>query len=674
MHSPMTRRPSDGRRKPAPRSPLRVPVPARSPAIVFEHVYPTLDGGRHPVKRTLGDTCHASADILKDGHDLLAARVCFQGPSDRSWRYGPMTYDHDGDRWHAEFALDEIGRWRFSLEAWTDVFQTWLAALEKKHEAGQEVAVELLEGAEIISDAASRAPAPVRAKLRAQGLDLANRTTSVPKRVGQAMDPELTTLMAYLVDTDSLTRHDQTFDIVVDPVQARFASWYEMFPRSQGTEPGQPATFRDAERRLPRLAELGFDVIYLPPIHPIGRTLRKGKNNTLTASPDDPGSPWAIGNELGGHTAVEPALGTHEDFRHFVASAAELDMAVALDFALQCSPDHPWLRDHPEWFATRPDGTVKYAENPPKKYQDIYPLDFWCADRQGLWLACREIVEFWIEQGVTVFRVDNPHTKPFAFWEWLISSIKEASPETVFLSEAFTNPKRMWSLAKLGFSQSYTHFTWKNTASELREYLTLLHQTELTEFFRGNLFTNTPDILHAYLQHGGRPAFRVRLLLAATLSPLYGIYSGFELCENVPVREGSEEYLNSEKYEIRVRDWDAPGNINEDIRIINRIRRDSPALQRQGNLAFHDTDNEHLLCYLRTAWENDLLIVVNVDPKDPQAGTVHVPVHTLSLGTDTPYVVEDLLTGDRYTWKGSANYVSLQPEERVGHIFRIVRP
>jgi starch synthase (maltosyl-transferring) len=585
-----------------------------------------------------------------------------------------MAYAHDEDRWHADFALDELGRWHFSLEAWTDVFRTWLAALEKKHGAQQDISVELLEGAEIILNAAPRAPAPVRAKLRARGLELANRDKPVPERVEQALDPDLTTLMAYLVDTDSLTRHDQTFDIVVDPVQARFASWYEMFPRSQGTEPGQHATFRDAEHQLPRLAELGFDVIYLPPIHPIGRTFRKGKNNTLTADPDDPGSPWAIGNELGGHTAVEPALGTLDDFRHFVASAAALNMSVALDYALQCSPDHPWLRDHPEWFVTRPDGTIRYAENPPKKYQDIYPLDFWCTDREGLWRACREIVEFWIEQGVMVFRVDNPHTKPFAFWEWLIGSIKEVHPETVFLSEAFTRPKRMWSLAKLGFTQSYTHFTWKNSASELREYFTQLHQTELAEYFRGNLFTNTPDILHAYLQQGGRPAFRVRLLLAATLSPLYGIYSGFELCENVPVREGSEEYLHSEKYEVRVRDWDAPGNINDDTRIINHIRRDNPALQRQGNLSFHDTNNEHLLCYSRTAWQNDLLVIVNVDPKHPQSGTVQAPVDILSLGADAPYVVEDLLTGDRYTWKGSANFVNLDPAQRVGHVFRIVRP
>lgn len=668
-----TRQPSDRRRTSSSESRLRIPVPARSPAIVFEHVYPTLDGGRHPVKRTLDDTCHVSADILTDGHDLLAARVCFQGPSDRSWRFAPMTYERDGDRWHADFVLDELGRWQFSLEAWTDVFRTWLSALQKKHEAGQEVSVELLEGAEIILNAAPRAPAPVRAKLRARGLELGNRTKPVADRVEQALDPELTSLMAYLVDTDSLTRHDQTFDVVVDPVHARFASWYELFPRSQGNDPGQHATFRDAARRMPRLAELGFDVIYLPPIHPIGRTFRKGKNNTLTAEPDDPGSPWAIGNELGGHTAIEPALGTLEDFRDFVATAADLNMLVALDYALQCSPDHPWVREHPEWFVKRPDGTIKYAENPPKKYQDIYPLDFWCTDREGLWRACRDVVQFWIQQGVTVFRVDNPHTKPFAFWEWLIRSTKDAHPEAVFLSEAFTRPKRMWSLAKLGFSQSYTHFTWKNSASELREYFTQLHQTELTEYFRGNLFANTPDILHAYLQHGGRPAFRVRLLLAATLSPLYGIYSGFELCENVPIREGSEEYLHSEKYEVRVRNWDAAGNINEDIRIINQIRRDSTALQQQGNLWFHDTDNDQLLCYSRTAWRNDLLIVVSVDPKQPQAGTVQVPIDSLSLGTDTPYVVEDLLTGDRYTWKGSANFVSLDPAHKVGHVFRIVR-
>jgi starch synthase (maltosyl-transferring) len=446
-----------------------------------------------------------------------------------------------------------------------------------------------------------------------------------------------------------------------------------MFPRSHGDEPGKPGTFKDAERTLPRLAELGFDVVYLPPIHPIGRTHRKGRNNSLVAAPGDPGSPWAIGSEQGGHTTVAPELGTLADFDHFVQAAQDLGMDVALDYALQCSPDHPWAKEHPKWFTQRPDGSIKYAENPPKKYQDIYPLDFWCDERDALWDACKEIVEFWIEHGVRTFRVDNPHTKPLPFWDWLIASVKQRHPDTVFLSEAFTRPKRMHGLSKYGFTQSYTHFTWKNTSQELRDWAIEMHKTELVEYFRGNLFANTPDILHEYLQKGGRPAFLVRLLLAATLSPLYGIYSGFELCENEPLEDGSEEHLHSEKYEIRQRDWEAPGNINDDIRLINTIRRKNPALQTQGNIEFHDTDNDQLLCYSRTKWGNDLLVVANLDPHAKQSGVVQVPIGQLCLDADVPYALEDLLTGERYSWQGRDNYVELDPEDRVGHILRVGR-
>ncbi|KPJ96533.1 MAG: alpha-1,4-glucan--maltose-1-phosphate maltosyltransferase [Gemmatimonas sp. SG8_17] len=640
------------------------------PRLIIENVYPQLDGGRHPVKRIVGDSCRVGADIYMDGHNLIAARVRYRGPNDRTWRSVAMSYNYNTDRWNAEFSLDVIGHWRFTVEAWPDSFGTWLEELRKKVAAGLDVSVELLEGAQVITNTLASSEHP---ELQSAAQQLSNPKLELEDRLKVAFAPELATNMAGLVNESEITRHRHEYHLMVDRPEARFAAWYEMFPRSQGTQPGKPGRFKDAEKSLPRLAELGFDVVYLPPIHPIGISHRKGPNNSLTAQPGDPGSPWAIGNSDGGHLAIAPELGTVEDFEQFVKKAADLGMEVALDYALQCSPDHPWIREHPDWFVIRPDGSIKHAENPPKKYEDIVPLDLWCEDRDNLWRACREILDYWIERGVNTFRVDNPHTKPFVFWEWLIASIKEAHPEVVFLSEAFTRPKKMQGLAKLGFTQSYTYFTWKNTAAELRELFTELHNTDLVEYFRGNLFTNTPDILHEYLQKGGRPAFRVRLLLAATLSPLYGIYSGFELCENVPREPGSEEYLNSEKYEIKVRDWEASGNINDDIRILNRIRRNNPALQTQGNLAFHPTDNEQLLFYSRNMWRDDLLILVNLDPHNRQAGMADVPVETLGLVRDSTYEVEDLLTGQRYTWRGVHNYVDLDPAARVGHVLRVVR-
>ena len=461
----------------------------------------------------------------------------------------------------------------------------------------------------------------------------------------------------------------------VDRERAAFASWYELFPRSQTTDPARHGTLLTTALALPRIAELGFDVVYLAPIHPIGITARKGPNNSLAAGPNDPGSPWAIGSEAGGHTAIEPKLGTIDDFDALVASAAELGLEIALDYALQCSPDHPWLKTHPEWFFVRPDGTIKYAENPPKKYQDIYPLNFWCDDREGLWNACRDILLFWIEHGVRTFRVDNPHTKPFAFWEWVIGEIHAKYPEVVFLAEAFTRPRTMKLLAKLGFTQSYTYFTWKNSAAELRDWWAEMHNALSLEYMRGNLFANTPDILHEYLQHFGRPAFRVRLLLAATMSPLYGIYSGFELAENTPVRPGSEAYLDSEKYQIRVRDWNAPGNLNAEIKLLNAIRRDNPALQRMNNLTFRDSENAQVLFFTKTApgWRNDLLVIANLDPSHAQETVVTVPLAELGLDPDMPYIVEDLLTGARYSWRGARNYVRLDPTLQPGHILRLQR-
>ncbi len=618
-----------------------------------------------------------SADIFKDGHDLLAAHVRVRGPADAEWRTVPMTYDFNSDRWSADFVADAVGTWTFGVEALTDRFATWRSELQKKVDAGYDVSSEVLEGAQLIDRAARKCRfGPVRTSLKHWVTLLRDSARHPTERAREAFDPALFSLIEDYRPADDLTAYDRVLAVRVDRERARFAAWYEMFPRSQGTTPGQHATFADAGLALRRIASLGFDVVYLPPIHPVGQTGRKGRNNALSATPDDPGSPWAIGGPAGGHTAIEPRLGTLEDFDGFVQQAQTLGLEVALDYALQCSPDHPWLREHPEWFFVRPDGTIKYAENPPKKYQDIYPLNFWCEDRDALWQACLDILLFWIGHGVHTFRVDNPHTKPFAFWEWVIGEVHARHPGVIFLAEAFTRPKRMEYLAKLGFTQSYTYFTWRNTSAELRDYLTELTQGPAREYLRGNLFANTPDILHEYLQVGGRPAFRVRLLLAATLSPLYGIYSGFELGENEPLHAGSEEYLHSEKYEIRVRDWNAPGNINADIALVNRIRREHRALQLAPNLSFHRSEHDRMLFYLRSAvtdaGRDDLLVVVNLDPLHTQESMVHVPLDQLGLTPDAPYAVEDLLTGARYVWRGSRNYVRLDPRQQAGHVLRLV--
>jgi starch synthase (maltosyl-transferring) len=642
--------------------------------VVIENVTPQIDCGRHPVKRVVGDACEVGADIFKDGHDLLAARILARRPGAHHWRFFPLTYDYDSDRWTRRFPLDRMGRWTFTIEAWPDVFETWRGELEKWIEAGHDVSLELVEGSLIVRDAANRAAGLKRARLMEAADAIRDETATPDERIEAALDEELRDLMAKHFASAIVTRWDQNLQISVDRERAGFGAWYEMFPRSQGKKPGAHATFREAARELRRIADLGFDVVYLPPIHPVGHTHRKGRNNRLVAKPGDPGSPWAIGSEDGGHTAVEPQLGTLEDFERFVRAAKNLGLEVALDFALQCSPDHPWVKEHPYWFNIRPDGSIRYAENPPKRYEDIYPLNFWPEDWRSLWEVSRDILVFWIERGVRIFRVDNPHTKPLTFWEWFISDIQHDYPDVILLSEAFTRPNRMKALAKLGFTQSYTYFTWRNTAQEVRDYLVELTQSEMAEYFRGNFFANTPDILTEYLQSGGRPAFRVRLLLAATLSPNYGIYSGFELCENVPRDPGREEYLNSEKYEIKNRDWSAPGNINDDIKKINRIRRENPALQQLANLTFHRSENDQVLFYKKSVPGNDLLIVVNLDPTEVHESRIHVPLDDLRIKPTAPFEVEDLLRGERYTWRGVQNYVRLDPTDSVGHVLRVVRP
>ena len=650
-------------------------VSTREPArLVIENVTPAVDGGRFAVKRVVGDVLRVEADIFRDGHDLLGARVRFRGPGGDDWRLAPMTYDPDADRWDADILLDRVGTWRFAVEAWTDVFGTWRRGLGKKVDAGQKVEVELLEGSQMAEVASRRARfGAERNDLSRLGARLADTSVPHDERVRTALSEDLQLLMERFWAPGDLTTFPVEFPVFVDRERAAFASWYEFFPRSAAAVPGEHGTFRDAEEMLPRIARLGFDVVYLPPIHPIGHTFRKGKNNTLTPGPDDVGSPWAIGNEDGGHDAIEPALGTVEDFERFVRRANELGLEIALDYALQCSPDHPWVKEHPDWFHIRPDGSIAYAENPPKKYQDIYPINFWCDDRENLWAACRDVLLYWIARGVTTFRVDNPHTKPLSFWEWVIGEVQRDHPNVVFLAEAFTRPKKLLHLAKLGFSQSYGYFTWKNTSLEIRQWIAEFSTPEILEYHRGNFFPNTPDILHEYLQEGGMPAFRIRLLLAATLSPLYGIYSGYEFGENVPVREGSEEYLDSEKYQLRHRDYGAPGTLDPEIALLNQVRRAHRALQRFDNLLFVRTENEHLLAYLKRDPEGDadLLVVVNLDPRRPHEGIVDIPLAFLGLGDDAAFGVEDLLTGAQYVWRGPRNYVRIDPAWQPGHLFRI---
>jgi len=643
-------------------------------SLVIEDIQPTVDGGRYPVKRVVGDVVVITATVYRDGHDLLAARIRYRGPGERRWRFASMRYEREIDRCTGSITVDRIGTWLFSVGAWTDHFGTWWMDLGKRVAARQEIEEEdLWEGAGLVGAAAQRARGEAKKRLGAVAAVLADRDTPSQDRAELALAPDIPPLVLEYLPPDDLLSAPDPFSIVVDRERAGVGAWYELFPRSQATEPDTHGTFQDVERRLPRLADLGFDVIYLTPIHPIGQTNRKGPNNALMAGPTDLGSPWAIGNRQGGHTAVAPELGTLADFEHLVQAARELGMEIALDYALQCSPDHPWVTEHPDWFFIRSDGSIRYAENPPKKYEDIYPLNFACEDWQGLWTACREVLLFWIERGVRIFRVDNPHTKPFAFWEWVIAEIRSQHPDVIFLAEAFTRPARMQGLAKRGFTQSYTYFTWRNSAWELREYLTELTKTQMAEYFRPNFFANTPDILHEYLQRGGRAAFRIRVLLAATLSPIYGIYSGFELCESTSVRPGSEEYLHSEKYEIRVRDWEAPGNINDEITAINRIRRENPAFRRFTNLEFMHSENDLVLSYHKHAPGNDVLIAVNLDPEHAQATMIHVPVGALGFSEDEPFPVEDLLTGSRYVWRGTRNYVRLDPAEHVAHVLRVVR-
>jgi starch synthase (maltosyl-transferring) len=641
--------------------------------VVVENVKPQVDAGRFPIKRVVGETVIVTADIYADGHDALGAALLYRRVGDDQWQEIPMRMVGN-DGWRAIFTVDALGVYEYTVEGWIDRFGSWRHELSKKFGAGQDVASELLEGTALVR--ALLPPSGGKSQLQDIQRVLENTDEEMGVRVAAALGEPLSEAMNANPDRSRATRFDRVLRVMVERERARVGAWYEMFPRSAGSDPSRSATFDEAAARLPYVAGMGFDVLYLPPIHPIGRSFRKGPNNSLDPGPDDPGSPWAIGSGEGGHMAVEPGLGTIEDFDRFVESARRHHLEVALDLAYQASPDHPYVKEHPDWFRQRPDGTIKYAENPPKKYQDIYPINFESDAWPELWHELKRIIEFWAEHGVRIFRVDNPHTKPFRFWEWALADVKRQYPDTIFLSEAFTRPKVMQYLAKCGFSQSYTYFTWRNTREELTEYFTELTQTDVREFLRPNLFANTPDILHEYLQRGGRPAFQVRLILAATLGASYGIYSGFELAENVPVKEGSEEYLDSEKYQVRPRNFDQPGSLRELIGRINTIRNEHPALQHDWALRFHQTDNPQLICYSKRSVDGaDLvLMVVNLDPFNTQHGFIQLPLTAWALTPHSSVEVLDLLSNERYYWRGEWNYVRLDPQASVAHILHVQLP
>jgi starch synthase (maltosyl-transferring) len=638
--------------------------------ILIENVRPEIDGGRFPAKGVVGEEVVVSADLLRDGHDRIAAVLRYAREDEEAWQEAPFAFV-ENDRWEARFRPDRVGRWHYTVEAWTDRFASWAADFEIKRDAGQDISVEQVEGEWLVRAVLRHAGNPDAARLRAI-LDQF-KEADADRRSALLMSEELRVLMARNDERRDRVRYARSLELTVDRLEARFSSWYEMFPRSQGRIPGQSATFDDCIERLGEVAALGFDVVYLVPIHPIGRVNRKGRDNAVTAMPDDPGSPYAIGAAEGGHQAVNPELGTLDDFRRFVAAAAALGIEVALDFAIQCAPDHPWVSEHKRWFEYRPDGSIKHAENPPKKYEDIVNVDFYNPDREGLWHELRDTVLFWIREGVRIFRVDNPHTKPLPFWEWLIREVKARAPEAIFLSEAFTRPKMMRALAKAGFSQSYTYFTWRNTKGELTEYLTELTRDEGSEYLRPNFFTNTPDILPFFLQEGGRPAFRIRVVLAGTLSPAYGIYNGFELCENEPI-PGREEYLHSEKYEYKVWDWDRPGNIKRDIAILNRWRRDNPALQELANLRFLDCPDPNILAYAKGTADggNIVVVAVNLDPFGLHAGDVMLPLEDWGIPPDRDFSVEEAFSGRILSWRGGRQFLSLDPHSNPALLFRLL--
>ena len=640
---------------------------------MIEAISPAVDGGQFAVKRTVGDELSVEADCFADGHDQLSCLLLYKREGEKAWHNAPMLA-LGNDRWRGTFSVDALEPYRYTVTAWVDAFLTWRHDFERRIDE-EDLRIAALAGAERVDAAAARASRKDRQRLSAWALALRTEKDAAALRA-IALDEDLAALAQRFPDRSLACTYPVEFRLTVDRPRARCSAWYELFPRSCSATAGAHGSFADCTARLPYVAAMGFDVLYLPPIHPVGRERRKGRNNTLQATAEDPGSPWAIGASEGGHTEIHPQLGTLEEFRDLVARAGEHQLEIALDIAFQCAPDHPWVKTHPQWFRHRPDGSVQYAENPPKKYQDIYPLNFETDDWQALWRALAGVFSFWIENGVRIFRVDNPHTKPFAFWEWAIAEIKRDHPDVIFLAEAFTRPKVMHRLAKLGFTQSYTYFAWRNTKRELTDYFTELTRGAGREYFRPNCWPNTPDILTEYLQFGGRPAFTARLVLAATLCANYGIYGpAFELTERAPREPGSEEYLDSEKYEIKHWDLDRPDNLAAYIGRVNRARHENKALQQDWSLAFFPVDNEQIICYAKTTpdLDNAVVVVVNLDPMHTQSGWVELDLQALGIDVQTSYQMHDVLTGARYLWNGARNFVALDPARSPAHLFRLRR-
>jgi starch synthase (maltosyl-transferring) len=656
-----------------------MPLPASDPPerrrVVIANVTPQVDGGLYAVKRVVGDTVRVEADVFADGHDELSVLLMYRAESETKWRSAEMKVGYDA-RWSGEFCADVIGNYYFTVMAWPDRFRTWCRDLAKRVAAEQDVQLELVIGAQMLREATKNAPSAEarRLSLRADALERADSPQAL--RAEMALDEALLPAMHAHAPRHPLTVYEIQQRVFVDRHRARFSAWYELFPRSTSPIPGRHGTFKTTIAWLPYIALMGFDILYLPPVHPIGATNRKGRNNAALGVEGDSGSPWAIGAAAGGHKAVAPELGTLADFRALVEAARGRDMEVALDIALQCSPDHPYVKEHPQWFRHRPDGSIRSAENPPKLYQDIYPIDFETEDWKALWDELESVFRFWVDQGVKVFRVDNPHTKPFAFWQWLIERIKADHPEVLFLAEAFTAPRTMEQLGKLGFSQSYTYFTWRNSKWELEQYIRQLTTPPVSDYFRPNFWPNTPDILHEYLQHGGRPAFVIRLILAATLSGNYGIYGpAFELGLHEAREPGTEEYIDSEKYEVKHWDVNDPGSLQHLIARINRVRHDNEALQRNDTLKLLRVDNDNLLAYMKTSedGENIVICVVNLDPFNTQAGTLQIPFWELGMDSEEGYQMHDLLDGAFYNWRGEYNFVQLNPHVLPAHVFALKR-
>lgn len=648
--------------------------------VMIKNVYPELNCGNYYVKRIVGDIFNVEADIFTHGHDVIKARVLYRKPGGKEWNESEMEHI-DNDRWGGEFYLEENTFYEYTIFAWRDQFLSWVGDTFKKYINGQDISSELLEGKGYIEEASTRAKGEDKKRLN-EIISIFNSDVGSNGKKKESKDvleniifgEELALIMEDNADRSNCSRYEKILKVFVNRKEAEFSSWYEMWPRSQGKMQGKSATFKDMENRLKEIKKMGFNVVYLPPIHPIGETNRKGPNNSLLCPPGSPGCPYAIGNKKGGHTAIEPSLGTMDDFISFEKACNKMGMEVALDFAIQASPDHPWVKKHPEWFSHRPDGSIKYAENPPKKYEDIYPINFDTEDKEGLWNESLNIIKFWIGKGVKIFRVDNPHSKPIFFWEWLIEEVHKTDPDVIFLSEAFTKPKMMKELAQIGFTQSYTYFTWRNFKHELVDYFNELINTDVVEYMVGNLFTNTPDILPQMLQNAPRSAFKIRAALAGTLSSVWGMYNGFELCEGKPI-PGKEEYMNSEKYEYKVWDWNRSGNIKDFITKLNEVRNKELPLQKYRKIKFYNSDNENIICFGKYTedYQNVIIVVINLDPYHVQSSFIYLPVKEFRINNDDTYQVHDLLTDEKFYWQGEKNFIELDPEKEPVHIFKLIR-